>query len=118
MTGYRFATAENPVLPMERARVLFDGIFSEPRLQHPEGVAVGPDGWIWCGSENGQLLRVAPDGSRIEEMASTGGFTLGLAFDGDDALFACDLKHAAVFRFDLATLELERFSPPGIRIPN
>jgi sugar lactone lactonase YvrE len=98
--------------------VLFDGIFSEPRLQHPEGVAVGPDGWIWCGSENGQILRVAPDGSQIEEVASTGGFVLGLAFDDDRALFACDLKHTAVFRLDLASRQLARFTQPGIRIPN
>ncbi|KLK92773.1 hypothetical protein AA309_12975 [Microvirga vignae] len=114
----RFATADTPILPVQRARVLFDGVFSEPRLQHPEGVAVGPDGWIWCGSENGQILRIAPDGSQIEEVASTAGFVLGLAFDGDRALFACDLKHSAVFRLDLATRQLQRFTPPGIRIPN
>jgi sugar lactone lactonase YvrE len=98
--------------------VFFDGVFSEPRLQHPEGVAVGPDGWVWCGSENGQILRVAPDGSHIEEMASTGGFILGLAFHGADTLFACDLRHAAVYRLGLTSLELQRFTPPGIRIPN
>jgi gluconolactonase len=116
MTG--FAAVEGPVLTLDRASVLFDGVFSEPRLQHPEGVAVGPDGWVWCGSENGQILRLAPDGSAIEQVASTGGFTLGLAFDGDRALFACDLKHAAVFRLDLATRQLTRFTPPGMRIPN
>src|SRR3954467_14162224 len=98
------------VLPPSRGTVFFDGIFSEPRLQHPECVAVGPDGWIWCGSENGQILRVAPDGSGIEEVASTGGFTLGLAFDGDRALFACDLRHAGVFRLDLKMRQLSRFS--------
>jgi sugar lactone lactonase YvrE len=118
MTTYRFATAENPVLPMQRARVLFDGTFTEPRLQHPECVAVGPDGWIWCGSENGQILRVAPDGSSIEEVAVIGGFTLGLAFDGDRALFACEQRQAAVFRLDLATRAVTRFTAPGIRIPN
>ena len=56
MIGHRFATAEHPVLPPERARVFFDGVFSTPRLQHPEGVAIGPDGWIWCGSENGEIM--------------------------------------------------------------
>jgi gluconolactonase len=106
------------VLPQQRARVLFDGVFSSPRLQHPEGVAVGPDGAVWVGSENGQILRIASDGSAISEIASTGGFILGLAFDGDRALFACDLKHAAVYRLDLATLVLARFTPPGIKIPN
>ena len=41
---YRFATAEKTVLPESRARVFFDGIFTEPRLQHAECVAIGPDG--------------------------------------------------------------------------
>lgn len=118
MTAYAFATGGKAALPMSRARVFFDGTFSTPRLQHPEGVAVGSDGWIWCGSENGQILRIAPDASAIEEVATTGGFTLGIAFDGDRALFACDLKSAAVFRLDLATRALARFTPPGIRIPN
>ena len=113
-----YGASQAPVLPMDRASVLFDGLFSEPRLQHPEGVAVGPDGWIWCGSENGQILRIAPDGSAIEEVASTGGFVLGLAFDGARALFACDLKHAAVFRLDYTSRKLERFTRPGIVIPN
>lgn len=115
---YQFATCEQPVLPLNQATVFFDGVFSEPRLQHPEGVAIGPDGWIWCSSENGQILRVSSDGSTIKEVASTNGFTLGLAFDGDRALYACDHKHAAVFRFDLHTRQLTRFSSPGIRIPN
>jgi streptogramin lyase len=65
--SYRFATMPtDTVLPAQAARVFFDGIFAEPRLSHPEGVAVGPDGWIWCGSENGEILRIAPDGSHAE----------------------------------------------------
>src|SRR5919106_3517625 len=86
----RFATAERPVLPASRASTFFDGVFTEPRLQHPEGVAVGPDGWIWCGTENGEVLRIDPAGTRIERMAKDGGFTLGLAFLGCTALFFCD----------------------------
>ncbi len=113
-----FTTAANPVLPLDRAQVFFDGLFATPRLQHPEGVAVAPDGAVWCGSENGQILRIAPDGSAIEEIATTGGFVLGLAFDGAGHLFACDLRHACVFRLDLATRALQRFTPPGIRIAN
>src|SRR5262245_1561977 len=115
---YRFATAEKSVLPMERARVFFDGVFTDPRLQHPEGLAVGPDGWIWCGSENGEILRVDPAGVQIERVAATGGFTLGLAFLGDRALFFCDNREAIVYRLDLASRRVERFTPPGIRIPN
>lgn len=115
---YQFSTCPNPVLPSNRGSVFFDGCFSEPRLQHPEGVAVGPDGWIWCSSENGQILRVSPDGQTIEEVATTGGFTLGLAFDGNKALYVCDNKFAAIFKLDLKTRVLKKFSTPGIRIPN
>ncbi|MEM1360422.1 MAG: SMP-30/gluconolactonase/LRE family protein [Pseudomonadota bacterium] len=116
--NYRFATSEAPLLPLERAEVFFDGIFADPRLSHPEGVAIGPDGWIWTGSQDGDILRIAPDGSVMERVASTGGFALGLAFDGDRALFVCDLKHAAVFRLDFATRDLARFTAPGPLIPN
>jgi sugar lactone lactonase YvrE len=115
---HRFSTGGPSILPQGRASVFFDGLFTKPRLQHPEGVAIGPDGWIWAGSENGQILRIAPDASAIEEVASTDGFVLGLAFDGARALFVCDLKHAGVFRLDLATRSLTRFSKPGIAIPN
>ena len=118
MMEHRFTTGGATLLPQSRAAVFFDGTFTTPRLQHPEGIAIGPDGWIWAGSENGQILRIAPDGSQIEEVASTGGFTLGLAFDGGRALFACDLKSASVFRLDLASRALMRFTKPGIRIPN
>ncbi len=115
---HRFATAEHTVMPTERARVHFDGIFSTPRLQHAECVAIGPDGYVWCGSENGEVLRIAPDGSRAEVMGTSGGFTLGLAFLGDQALFFCDLKEAAVYRLDMKSRWVERFTGPGIRIPN
>ena len=115
---HAFATTERTVLPLSRARVLRDGMVSEPRLSHPEGVAVGPDGHVWCGTDRGEILRAAPDGSTLERVASTGGFALGLAFDGARALLVCDLAHAAVFRLDLATRRLSRFTPAGIRIPN
>jgi gluconolactonase len=112
------ASAARAVLERERASVFFDGIFSSPRLQHPEGIAIGPDGAVWCGSENGQILRIARDASHIEEIASTGGFVLGIAFDDAGHLFACDLRHACVFRLDLASRQLHRLAAPGMRIPN
>jgi len=107
-----------PLLPIERASVLFDGIFAEPKLSHPEGVAIGPDGWIWCGNQDGDLLRVSPDGRRMERVASTDGFALGLAFDAERACYLCDLRHAAVFRFALDTGTLSRLRADGLRIPN
>lgn len=107
-----------PLLSGDRMRVFFDGIWSTPRLSHPEGVAVGPDGWVWCGNQDGDICRISPDGETIERVATTGGFTLGLAFDGDRALYACDLRHAAVFRLDLAGRTLTRLEAPGLRVPN
>ncbi len=113
-----FTTGGRTVLALERASVLFDGIFSTPRLQHPECVAIGPDGYVWAGSENGQILRIAPDGAGIQEFATIGGFTLGLAFDGREALYTCELHSAAVYRIDLRDHTVRRFTPPGILVPN
>ncbi|MET0599627.1 MAG: SMP-30/gluconolactonase/LRE family protein [Mesorhizobium sp.] len=107
-----------PLLPISAARVFFDGIFSDPRVAHPEGVAVHADGSIWCGTETGDLLRLAADGSRAERMGGTGGFLLGIAFDGAGNVFCCDLKHAAVFRWDVSSGEMRRFASAGIRVPN
>ncbi|MEM1286724.1 MAG: SMP-30/gluconolactonase/LRE family protein [Pseudomonadota bacterium] len=118
MAAFNFHRGLEPLLPIERASVFYDGTFSTPKLSHPEGVAVGPDGWVWTGNQDGDIMRVAPDGSSIERVASTEGFVLGLAFDHDEALFACDLKHAAVFRLDLKSKNLKRFTAPGIKIPN
>lgn len=116
--AYSFTTAPNPVLPSSRASVFFDGTTGDRRLLHPECVAIGPDGATWTGSELGQIMRIERDGSGISEIASTGGFILGIAFAGDRYLFACDMQYAAVFRLDLSTRKLERFTEPGIRIPN
>jgi hypothetical protein len=63
-----------PLLDMSAARVFFDGIFTSPRVAHPEGVAVHRDGSIWCGTETGNLLRLAADGDSVECMGGTDGF--------------------------------------------
>lgn len=106
------------VLPISAARVFFDGIFSDPRVAHPEGVAVHADGSIWCGNETGELLRIAADGGRVERMGTTGGFCLGIAFDSAGNCFICDLKHAAIFRYDAARKSVAKFAASGILVPN
>jgi sugar lactone lactonase YvrE len=103
--------------------VLFEAVTDDLQLDHPEGVAVHPvDGSIWCGGERGQIYRLPPDGSRLEQVASTGGFCLGMAFDADANLFVCDLKHAAVFRLDARSGAVERFADGArgrrLAIPN
>jgi len=114
--------ATSGLLDPSRAGVFFDGTLSDPQLDHPEGLAVAADGAVWCGGERGQIFRVDPDGTAVTQVASTGGFCLGMAFGGDGALFVCDLKHAAVFRVDTGAGTVERFADgaPGhrLRIPN
>ena len=103
--------------------VFIDGTLGDPQLDHPEGLAVHPDGSVWCGGERGQIFRVEPDGSSLVEVGSTSGFCLGMAFDrAAEHLYVCDLKHAVVFRLTTATGAVERFadgSPAGaFKIPN
>jgi gluconolactonase len=96
---------------MARGSVFYDGTTSTPRLDHPECVAVHPDGSIWCGGEAGQIYRIEPDGSGMEVIAGTGGFVLGVSFSPDGGhLYACDLALRAVFRLDTRTGALDRFA--------
>jgi len=107
-----------PLLDISAARVFFDGIFSSPRVAHPEGVAVDSDGTVWCGTETGDLLRIAADGSSVQRMSGTDGFLLGIAFDAAGNVFACDLRHACVFRYDAGSGRMEKFASSGILVPN
>ncbi|MGH2557746.1 MAG: SMP-30/gluconolactonase/LRE family protein [Thermomicrobiales bacterium] len=102
-----------PILPLDRASIFIDRTIGEPRLSHPEGVAVDRDGNVWCGGDRGEIYRINPDGSSLEVVASTGGFTLGMAFDGQGRLYTCDSGHAAVFRLDPATGALDLFATGG-----
>jgi gluconolactonase len=110
------------ILPLGRANVFFDATLGPVRLKHPEGLAVAPDGAIWCGGDGGEIYRIDPEGSAIEVIANTGGFTLGMAFDGAGHLYTCDLGHAAVFRLNIASGQLERFArergAARLRVPN
>jgi len=100
------------------ARVFVDGMLGTPRLDHPEGVAVGADGAIWCGGERGQVYRVEADGSSFEQVADTGGFCLGVALDRDGAVYVCDLARAAVLRVDPRSGSVERFTDAPLKAPN
>jgi gluconolactonase len=111
------------LLEDDAGSVFFDGTLTDPQLDHPEGLAVHPDGSVWCGGERGQIYRLDPNGRAIVEVASTSGFCLGMAFDEDAAhLYVCDLKHAAVFRLEVSSGRVERFADGGpdgaFRIPN
>ena len=99
--------------------MFFDGTFTTPRLQHPEGVAIGPDGWIWCGSENGQILRIAPDASthrgggqhrRLHARARLRRRPRAVRLRPEE--------RGRVPARSADAGSLARFTPPGIRIPN
>lgn len=107
-----------PVLPMTAASVFFDGTFSEPRVAHPEGVAIHTDGSVWCGTERGELIRIEADGSRHTLLGTSDGFALGVAFDKAGNCYVCDLKHAAVFKYDAAAQTYTKFASSGILVPN
>jgi len=110
MASYPVWNGKTALLPTESGSVFFDGTFTEPQLNHPECIAFDRDGHIWCGGERGEIFRIAKDGSEIREIASTGGFTLGIALDGRGNLYSCDLKHAAVFRIGIATGKAEKLA--------
>ncbi|MBG9377344.1 SMP-30/gluconolactonase/LRE family protein [Panacibacter sp. DH6] len=80
-------------------------------LDHPECVAVHPDGSVWAGGEAGQIYKISKDGTSITTVANTGGFVLGIAFAPDCSWLAvCDLKHKCVWKLDLSTMQLEKFA--------
>lgn len=81
-------------------------------LDHPECVAVHPDGSVWAGGEGGQIYRMPPEGGKVEEVARVpGGFVLGIAFDpGGRRLLACDLRNRCIWRIDLSARRPEVFA--------
>ena len=78
--------------PIENVRIFAGG------LDHPEGVAVAYDGTVYAGGEAGQVYRISPDGRKVEIIANTGGFCLGLTLDQQDNLYICDCKRKAVLK--------------------
>lgn len=97
-------------------------IFSDG-LDHPECVAVHPDGSVWAGGEAGQIYRIAADGGEISEVANTGGFVLGIAFNpGAEWLAVCDLKNHCLWKLDPRSGGLSQIADgvPGhkFNIPN
>jgi len=81
--GFTGAHAENDRL----ARLRLVSI--EPHVG-PEHIEIGPDGKLYTGVRSGAILRMDPDGTRIEVFADTGGRPLGLAFAADGRLIVAD----------------------------
>ena len=58
----------------------------------PEHLALGPDGRIYTGVGNGEILSFEPDGGALQVIAKTSGRVLGLTFDGEGRLIVADAK--------------------------
>jgi gluconolactonase len=67
-------------------------------LDHPEGVAVGRDGTLYAGGEAGQVYRISSDGKKVETLANTGGFCLGITLDQEENIYVCDLGKRALMK--------------------
>jgi gluconolactonase len=92
---------------MKQKNDLKPRVFTEG-LDHPECVAVHPDGSVWCGGEAGQIYRIDPSGKKFEQLASTGGFVLGIAFSPDlNWLAICDTGRKALLRMDLRSCAIQ-----------
>jgi gluconolactonase len=99
------------LFPVSEVRVFIAG------LDHPECVTVGPDGTLYAGGERGQLYRIPPDGKRAEEIATTGGFCLGLTLDREESVYICDLgKHALIKITQKGKVSLIADSVDGVKL--
>lgn len=65
----------------------------------PEDVAVDAAGQIYTGTSEGYLLRISPDGARIDRIAQTGGRPLGIEVHPEGWLVVCD-AHRGLLRVD------------------
>ena len=79
-------------------------------LDHPEGLAFDREGNLWAGGEAGQIYRISPDGKKVECVASTGGFNLGLAFSPEGWLLVCDMGGGKLWKYVPASGKLSVFA--------
>lgn len=111
-----------PLLPHEAIEIVVEGATTDPQLNHPEGICIASDGYVWCGGERGEIYRIDPHNRTFEQVSSTNGFALGMNFDDNGFLYICDSKHKAVYRYEPATGSMLRFSDGSadekMRIPN
>ena len=88
-------------------------------LDHPEGVAAGPDGTVYAGGEAGQVYRIEDGSARV--IGSTGGFLYGISLDSDGNVYGCDFGRAEVVRVtphgDVSAYSTGTAERP-LRVPN
>jgi gluconolactonase len=80
-------------IPIDRFETYVDG------LDHSEDLAFDKEGILWAGGELGQIYRI-PQKGQVEQVASLGGFCLGLAFSAADELYICNAKLASIIKLE------------------
>jgi gluconolactonase len=78
-------------------------------LDHPEGIATGPDGELYAGGEAGQVYRIDRARGTATEIANTGGFVLGLCHDAGGMIYVCDAGRPGILRVDPDTSGVEDY---------
>jgi gluconolactonase len=104
----------NPSVPIRRFQEFALG------LDHPEGLAFDADGNLWAGGEQGQIYCIDRRG-KVKEVASVGGFCLGLTFSAKQELVVCNLaRHSLIFlnRKGRVLRTLERVGKRKLVTPN
>lgn len=86
-------------------------------LDHPEGIAWSPQGWVATGGEAGQIYSIDPATNEVTQIADTGGFILGMAFDGNGDLYLCDLGRKAVLRLNIKTGQIDDLTTGKVSQP-
>jgi sugar lactone lactonase YvrE len=67
-------------------------------LDHPECVAIGKDGTLYAGGEAGQVYRISRDARKVDVIAKTRGFCLGVTLDQEENIYICDMGLKAVLK--------------------
>ena len=65
-------------------------------LDHPECVAIAPDGRVWAGGEAGQVYVIDPDTRQAEEICRLDAMAAGLAFDRAGNCYVCSQDNTVV----------------------
>ena len=65
-------------------------------LDHPECVAIAPDGRVWAGGEAGQVYVIDPETRQPEVLCQLDAMAAGLAFDRAGNCYVCSLDNTVV----------------------
>ena len=88
--------------------------------QGPEHVALGKDGKLYSAVENGNIIRMNPDGTMLEVFTNTGGRVLGFDFDANGNLIAADAMRGvlSIAPDGTVTMLANQINGDPIRYPN